>query len=182
MAQSNQSVTEHSVKGAGPHRFRSFFAVFLAVPILFFLITEAEFLREVWSYSTLKNAVTAGARFAACHGIGGVSDREDRSNGPMTVGDVAKAVADGMPAGDAGKVAVILKSATAEPVVCAPVKKCLGDRRQWPVANDNAPGLTIEVSAVYESAAPVVAHLPGRSEARVDASTWYAASKQSMGF
>ena len=151
----------------------------VGIPLIFVLISTFEMARGMWNYQTLAYAVRAGSRYAAMHGKG--CSGSGNSCG-ITVSNVAGAIstaAVGLPAANFN---VVLSSATAASVTCAPLSSCNSNATAWPPTADNAPGLDIQISATYTFKSALAMLWPGAGKVSFGTFTFVAYTRQPMQF
>jgi len=151
----------------------------VGIPFIFILISTFEMARGMWNYQTLAYAVRAGSRYAAMHGKGCTAGTNTCG---ITVASVANAIstaATGLPAANFN---VVLSSATAASVNCAPLSSCSSNATAWPPAADNAPGSDIRVSATYTFNSALAMLWPGAGRVSFGTFTFVAYSRQAIQF
>jgi Flp pilus assembly protein TadG len=151
----------------------------VGIPLIFVLISTFEMARGMWNYQTLAYAVRVGSRYASMHGKGCI---ESGNTCGITVANVAGAIstaAVGLPAANFN---VVLSSATAASVTCAPLSSCSSNATAWPPAGDNAPGQDIQISANYAFKSALAMLWPGGGKVSFGTFTFVAYTRQPMQF
>jgi Flp pilus assembly protein TadG len=151
----------------------------IGIPLIFVLVSTFEMARGMWNYQTLAYAVRAGSRYAAMHGNG--CSGSGNTCG-ITVSNVASAIstaAVGLPAANFN---VVLSSATAASVTCAPLSSCSSNATAWPPTGDNMPGMDIRISATYTFRSALAMLWPGAGKVSFGTFTFVAYTRQPMQF
>jgi hypothetical protein len=100
----------------------------------------------------------------------------------ITVANVASAIAGAAVGLPATNFNVVLSSATATSVTCAPLSSCSSNSTPWPPAADNAPGLDIQISASYTFKSALAMLWPGAGKVNFATFTFVAYTRQPMQF
>ena len=151
----------------------------VGIPLIFVLISTFEMARGMWNYQTLAYAVRAGSRYAAVHGAG--CSGSGNTCG-VAVSDVANAISSAAVGLPAANFNIVLSSATAASVTCAPLSSCSSNATVWPPAADNAPGLDIRISGTYVFKSALAMLWPGGGKASFGTFTFVAYTRQPIQF
>jgi Flp pilus assembly protein TadG len=151
----------------------------IGIPLIFVLISTFEMARGMWNYQTLAYAVRAGSRYAAMHGKGCTTNGNTCG---IAVSNVVSAISTGAVGLPAANFNVVLSSATAPSVTCAPLSSCSANATVWPPAADNAPGQDIQISAAYTFKSALAMLWPGAGKVSFGTFTFVAYTRQPIQF
>jgi hypothetical protein len=153
--------------------------ILVGIPMIFVLISTFQMALGMWNYQTLAYAVRAGSRYASTHGqhcTGG------GNTCGITVASVASSIAGAAVGLPAANFNVVLSSATAPSVTCAPLSTCTSNSTAWPTAVDSAPGLDIQISATYTFRSALAMLWPGAGKVSFGTFTFVAYTRQPIQF
>jgi Flp pilus assembly protein TadG len=130
------------------------------IPVIFVLFSTVQLGMAMWSYHTLAYAVRQGARLATFHGKGCTTNGNACT---ITVGAITTEISNNAPGIVPSQFNVTLTTASGATTTCNPVSTCLSSSTVWPPAanNDNAPGATVTISAMYVFPAALSMFWPG---------------------
>jgi Flp pilus assembly protein TadG len=151
----------------------------VGIPLIFALVSTFEMARGMWNYQTLAYAVRAGSRYASTHGQGCTGGGNTCG---VTVSNVVSAIAGAAVGLPAANFNVVLSSATASAVSCAPLSSCSSNSTAWPPSPDNAAGMDIRISASYTFKSALSMLWPGAGKVPSGTFTFVAYTRQPMQF
>jgi Flp pilus assembly protein TadG len=150
---------------------------FVAIPLIFALISIVELARGMWVYATLAHAVKEGTRYAIVHGEGCA---QASPNCPVTVAAVAQVVQGSAVGLDPSQLSAVLTAGGA--TTCAPISSCASQTSTWPPQPNNNIGLPVTISVSYPFRTAMSMFWPGSSPVRFAPITLGATSEEDIIF
>ena len=149
----------------------------LSIPVLFIGVSTIECAIGMWEYSSMENAVTVAARYAASHGASCGSP----NSCTITLGTVATLIANTAPALNPSRLTVTLTTNSGT-TTCNPLSSCESSTAQFPSSTDNAVGMDITIKATYKITNPLPMYWPPRVDTDDASRTLGATSRQRIQF
>jgi Flp pilus assembly protein TadG len=132
----------------------------VGIPLMFLTISIIEASIAMWQYHSMMYANEVVARYAAMHGKGCT---QNGNTCTITVGTLAKMIANQAPSLDTSKLDVTLYSNSGN-TPCAPITACYSSNTQFPSNTDNAVGNDVKFVASYPIYNPMPLMWPGAGQ------------------